>query len=351
MGVLNPLSQQKLQTAGVKMRKKTLEETIAEFREVHGDRYDYSKVEYVNNQTKVLIICPEHGQFFQAPHSHKKNRGCPICGGRMGLSKKEVIEDFQKVHGEYYDYSKVEYKNTLTKVRIICPEHGEFWQRPCEHKRGAKCRECSNSERPKTTKEVIKEFYKIHGDRYDYSKVEYTMNKDKVLIICPEHGEFWQRPTSHKTGIGCPECGKNQISEPLFRECLETFISRFGKFEFPNTRPDWLRNPETNRRLELDCYNEELGLAFELQGIQHYKPIKHWGGEKKFARIIRRDVHKRTECTKHGVELFRIDNRPVSDKSPDIKKKYYEKQIRKCLNKAPKDIKVKLLNANKKEKA
>ena len=273
-------------------KKKTLEEAIADFREVHGDRYDYSKVEYVDTKTKVLIICPEHGQFFQIPTNHKHSFGCPECGNisrakKLSLTNEQVIEDFHKVHGDLYDYSKVQYVNCGTKV----------------------------------------------------------------LIICPEHGEFWQAPDQHKNGQGCPECGKNQISEPLFRECLESFISRFGKFEFPNTRPDWLRNPETDHKLELDCYNEELGLAFELQGTQHYKPIKYWGGEKAFARTIRRDVHKRTECMKHGVELFRIDNRPVKGKRPDIKKKYYEKQIRKCLNKAPKDVKLKLLNANKKEKA
>ena len=421
MGILNPFSQQKLQTAGVKMRKKTLEEVIVEFREVHGDRYDYSKVEYVDANTKVTIICSEHGVFWQKPYSHKNGNGCPECGGGVRLTTQQVIKDFQKVHGDRYDYSKVDYIRNKTKVVIICPEHGEFWQTPNDHKRGTGCYKCNRGGAALTTKQAIKDFEKVHGDRYDYSKVNYVNTRTKVLIICPEHGEFWQRPSSHKGGYGCrecgrdlwqdkfrqhftskkfikdfqkvhgdrydyskvdyvdsktkvviicpehgeftqlifnhrkgqgcPECGKNQIAEPLFRECLERFISRFGKFEFPNTRPDWLRNPETGCKLELDCYNEELGLAFELQGVQHYKPIKHWGGEKRFVRTIRRDVHKRTECTKHGVELFRIDNRPVSDKSPDIKKKYYEKQIRKCLNKAPKDIKVKLLNANKKEKA
>ena len=270
--------------------KKTLEETIADFREVHGDRYDYSKVDYVNVHTKVTIICPEHGEFWQRPSSHKGGFGCHECG--MNLQKDRYRQNF-------------------------------------------------------TTKKFIKQFQKAHGDRYDYSKVDYVDSKTKVVIICPEHGEFTQLIFNHRKGQRCPECAKSQIAEPLFRECLETFISRFGKFEFPNTRPDWLRNPETGYKMELDCYNEELGLAFELQGRQHYKPIKHWGGEKGFARTIRRDIHKRTECMKHGVELFRIDNRPISDKSPDTKKKYYEKQIRKCLNSLPEDVKLKLLNAKK----
>jgi protein-arginine kinase activator protein McsA len=341
-------------------RTLTTQQIIEDFQKVHGDRYDYSKVNYVNAHAKVLIICPEHGEFTQKPNHHKKGHGCPECGSISGtksntLTTQQVIKDFQKVHGDRYDYSKVDYKNTKTKVTIICQEHGVFLQRPADHKKGDGCPKCSavwkkeNKQRKKTNKQILHEFRKVHGDRYDYSKVEYVSAHVKVLIICPEHGVFWQTASSHKKGRGCPECGNNQISEPLFRECLETFMSRFGKFEFPNTRPDWLRNPETGYKLELDCYNEELGLAFELQGGQHYKPIKCWGGEKEFVRTIRRDVHKRTECSKHGVELFRIDNRPVKGKRPDTKKKYYEKQIRKCLNKAPKDVKLKLLNANKKE--
>src|SRR6056300_1433370 len=101
MGVLNPFSQQKLQTAGVKMPKKTLEEVIVEFREVHGDRYDYSKVNYVNSHTKVTIICSEHGVFWQKPYSHKNGNGCPECGSismadKRSLTNEQAVKDFQK---------------------------------------------------------------------------------------------------------------------------------------------------------------------------------------------------------------------------------------------------------------
>jgi len=203
--------------------------------------------------------------------------------------------------------------------------------------------------RKKTLEEVIADFREVHGDCYDYSKVVYVNGRTKVLIICHEHGDFWQRPAGHKKGIGCPECGKNQIAEPLFREVLEEIVSKFGDFEFPNIRPDWLRSPETDKRLELDCYNEELELAFELQGTHHYEPIKAWGGEARFAKTIRRDSHKLTECRKHGVQLFRIDNRPVSRKPLQIKREYYENEIRKCLTKLPEKVKLKLVNANNKE--
>jgi protein-arginine kinase activator protein McsA len=338
---------------GTKRETLTTEEVIADFHEVHGDRYDYSKVDYVNSHTKVSISCPEHGEFSQTPNNHKQGHGCPRCGGcgRI-LTIQELIQDFKKVHGDRYDYSKVVYKRAHIKVTIICPEHGEFLQAPYSHKSGIGCPKCGYicgaKKQSLTTEQIIKDFREVHGDRYDYSKVVYVNDSTKVFIFCPEHGEFWQRAHDHKRGIGCPSCGKGQISEPLFRECLETIVSRFGDFKFPNIRPDWLRNPETDNRLELDCYNEELELAFELQGTQHYKPLKHWGGQKQFVKTIRRDNHKLTECRKHGVQLFRIDNRPVRYKTPQAKREYYENEIRKCLTKLPEDVKLKLMNANNK---
>ena len=330
-------------------KKKTTEETIADFRKVHGDLYDYSKVDYVNIQTKVLIICQDHGEFLQTPNNHKRGIGCSECAGNKALTTEEVIADFRKVHGDCYDYSKTDYINRKTKVVIICPEHGEFLQKPINHKRGQGCRRCVDNDRALTTEEVITDFRKVHGYYYNYSKIHYVNCRTKAAIICPEHGEFWQRPDSHKRGIGCPECGKDQIAEPLFREVLEEIVSKFGDFEFPNIRPDWLISPETDKKLELDCYNEELELAFELQGTHHYEPIKAWGGEARFAKIIRRDSHKLTECRKRGVQLFRIDNRPVSRKTLQVKREYYENEIRKCLTKLPEKVKLKLVNANNKE--
>ena len=107
-------------------KKLTTGEFISKSKLIHGDKYDYSKVEYVNNHSKVCIICPEHGEFWQTPANHLKNRGCPICGGHQKSSTEEFIKRANKVHNNKYDYSKVDYKGLKKKVCIVCKEHGDF---------------------------------------------------------------------------------------------------------------------------------------------------------------------------------------------------------------------------------
>lgn len=128
------------------------------------------------------------------------------------LTKDEFIERARKVHGNRYDYSKVEYVNNSTSVCIICPIHGAFWQSPNNHINGKGCRKCSSDrtrERCRySTEEFINKAKTIHGNFYDYSRVDYTNAKHKVCIICPIHGEFWQVPNYHIDGCGCPQCGK-----------------------------------------------------------------------------------------------------------------------------------------------
>ena len=184
---------------------------IIKAREIHGDKYDYSKVEYINAQAKVCIICPKHGEFWQTPDKHLSGRGCKKCGiiKRSNKQKGNIVEfviKAKEIHGDRYDYSKAEYSNTNTKLCIICPEHGEFWQSPVTHLKGHGCPKCSGNAKlsMQTFSQKAKE---IHGDRYDYSKVEYSNAQTKVCIICPEHGEFWQTPNSHLNGNGCPKCG------------------------------------------------------------------------------------------------------------------------------------------------
>lgn len=124
--------------------------------EKHGDKYDYSKVEYVNTKTKVCIICPEHGKFFQTPNDHVSGgKGCVKCGFASNALKRsknidKFIEDAKKLHGDKYDYSKVEYINSSTKVIIICKNHGElteFTQTPNKHLEGRGCPDCANISR------------------------------------------------------------------------------------------------------------------------------------------------------------------------------------------------------------
>lgn len=128
-------------------KKKTTEEFIKEAKEIHGNSYDYSKVIYVNQLTEVCIICPIHGEFWQKPKNHLNGRGCPKCGRNKTqrcrvLGTDTFIEKAKKLHGDFYDYSKVDYVNSDIEVCIICPIHGEFWQKPCHHLTGCGCPKC-----------------------------------------------------------------------------------------------------------------------------------------------------------------------------------------------------------------
>ena len=186
------------------MKKLTTEEFIKKAKEKHGDKYDYSLVEYINGKIKVKIICKEHGIFEQNPASHLSNIGCSKCNGGVKSSNDEFINKSNIIHNYKFDYSLVEYKDNNTKVKIICPEHGIFHIKPKHHLIGTGgCKICNNSKL--NTEEFIKRSNKLHGNKYDYSIVEYKNNKSKVKIICPIHGIFNQLPSNHLK-YGCQKC-------------------------------------------------------------------------------------------------------------------------------------------------
>lgn len=194
----------------INKRKRNREKFICKARERFGDRYDYSKVEYKGVNVDVCIICPEHGEVLMKPSVHLSNRlGCVKCT-RHVIDTETFIEKSKKIHNNKYDYSKVNYINAKTEVCIICPEHGEFWQLPSIHSNGGGCPKCLG--RNKTTEDFISEARKIHGDKYDYTKVNYIDNNTKICIICPEHGAFWQSPKCHLRGSGCPICCEHGTS-------------------------------------------------------------------------------------------------------------------------------------------
>ena len=176
---------------------------LLKFKEVHGTRYNYSNVVYHKNSEKVIIICKEHGEFRQTPNNHKAGRGCPKCACLK--SKEAVFDEFKEAHGDRYDYSKANYVKDKTKLTIICKEHGEFRQTPNNHKNGHGCPKCALENRV-TQEHVIEQFQKVHGDRYNYSKVKYKSYKDEVTIICKEHGEFRQTVEGHYNGNNCKKC-------------------------------------------------------------------------------------------------------------------------------------------------
>ena len=202
------------------------EEFIIKARKIHGDKYDYSKVKYVNNITKICIICLEHGEFWQIPSNHLRGFGCKKCSGNF-LDKNIFIEKAKQTHGDKYDYSKIDYKNNHTKVIIICPEHGEFHQNPSSHLKGVGCPKCNGGVKF-TQEEFLKKSKEVHNDKYDYSKVEYKNCNTKVCIVCPEHGEFLQSPNKHLRGQKCPKCSG------VAKSNTDEFIKKAKKYMVTN---------------------------------------------------------------------------------------------------------------------
>ncbi len=274
------------------MRKLTQEEFIEKAINVHRGKYDYSKVVYINNRTKICITCPVHGDFFQLPNHHLKGVGCPKCNWGVLLTTKEFIEKAKNIHGDKYDYSKTEYIDSKTKICIICPEHGEFWQRPNDHLNKKGCPKCAGKIKL-TTEEFIKKAKQVHGDKYDYSKVEYNCIRDKICIICPEHGEFWQTPNDHLDNHGCPKCNQSKLEKEIEMLLKNEKINFEAQKHFK-----WLG------KQSLDFYLPEYNTAIECQGEQHFKPVKHFGGAKRHNYTVKCDKKKKALCEKNNIMLL-----------------------------------------------
>lgn len=275
--------------------KKTLMQFIDEARKVHGDKFDYSKVVYDGLSKKVCIICPEHGEFWQRPGSHLKGAQCPACSKVQRITQKLFIKRSSVIHKNKYDYSKVVFKHVKQYVCIICPEHGEFWQKPGIHLRGYGCPICGGSQQL-TTDKFIEKANIVHNHKYDYSKTNYINYRTKVCIICPEHGEFWQVPNNHLFGAGCPTCPESNMEG----EIRQLLLSKGIVFE-QEKGFDWL---VYNRRMFLDFFLPEYGVAIECQGKQHFSPTEVFGGEEFYKMTVERDKVKKRLCEEHGIRVL-----------------------------------------------
>jgi len=186
----------------------------------HGDTYDYSQTFYVASHENVNIICKKHGVFSQKAYSHIAGKGCSSCSYEYRSKKQSYTEESfatkaNIVHNNKYDYSLVVYRNNKTNIKIICPDHGDFLQSPSNHIKGQGCPECGiNKTRERilgTTESFIKKANKVHNSTYGYESVDYCGNKINVRINCLIHGDFFQAPSNHLQGAGCPECAKTRL--------------------------------------------------------------------------------------------------------------------------------------------
>lgn len=187
-------------------KKLTLENFIEKCNNIHNNYYNYDKVIYKNARTKVIVTCPKHGNFLITPSSHLDKRGCNMCGNNI-LTTSEFIDKAKKIHNNFYSYEDSVYYNNRIKIIITCPIHGNFLQSSNKHLIGRGCPKCVG--KSKTSDDIIKEFINVHGERYDYSLVNYKGCAHKVKIICKTHGVFEQQVAVHLAKNGCTKCGNN----------------------------------------------------------------------------------------------------------------------------------------------
>jgi very-short-patch-repair endonuclease len=279
-----------------KVKKLTKKDFIDRSEKIHMGIYDYSLVDYRNIKNKVSIICRFHGIFSQSPSAHLKGSICPKCS----LEKSRKFEDFLKKsinkHCGKYDYSLVEYKRIDRKIKIICPEHGIFEQKPESHlKRG--CPICEGNMKV-DTEQIKIIFNEIHDNKFDYSLVNYKGNKIKIKIICPKHGIFEQTPAYHKIGNGCPMCNESS-GERKIREFLKN-----NKIIFKPQKK--FQDCKDIHNLIFDFYLPEKNVCIEYNGEQHYIPNNFFGGMERLEDQKRKDKIKENYCKSCSINLIKI---------------------------------------------
>ena len=209
-------------------KKMSIQEFLARALDVHGDRYDYSRVHLVSQKTKINIICKDHGEFSQEPHSHLKGKGCKKCaneatGDRSRMPTETLIAKLKEVHGDAYDYGRVGVR-IGNKVTVVCPKHGDFTASISNLlNRRSGCPKCGSEKAGRKARydyaRLVSELKETHKGKFEYGEVVYGQGPTFINVNCPEHGWFTQALQDHKKGVGCSMC-----SQPMRDQ--ETFLSR-----------------------------------------------------------------------------------------------------------------------------
>lgn len=237
------------------------EDFLSKCREVHGDRYDLSRVIYKGAKVKVNVVCRDHGSFWPSPGNFtNRASGCPKCrdaqtSERSRNTFEQYLQQFHDAHGERYEYAEVFYDDGRAMVRAMCPEHGEFTQLASDHARGIGCQKCFYTIYDQDS--FIAAARKAHGDKYDYSKVVYKRAVDRVKIVCPIHGEFEQAPTYHAAaGQGCRKCATNGPSKPQVE--IHGYLSQYAPCVMDHV---------FSGKKEIDIFVPSLNLGVEFHGL------------------------------------------------------------------------------------
>jgi len=237
----------------------------------HNSYYDYSLVDYVGSLTSVKIICPKHGEFNQQPNMHVFGIGCKKCGGdRIAKSKfsnkDKFIEKSQKIYGDLYDYSLVDYKHSKVKVKILCSKHGEFEKKPCQHtnmKQG--CPRCKSSK----GETIIENFFKSNNinfvtekrfpDCKDKRSLPFDFYLQELNLIIEFQGE------QHYTPIKCFG-GEKSFEKIKFHDKIKKEYCINNNINFIELNTFNINELQTIIRFYTGGYNNS-SLASKQQGL------------------------------------------------------------------------------------
>lgn len=278
----------------------TKEAFIENARKVHGDKYDYSKVEYLNNKTKVCIICPEHGVFWQKPNVHLQGNGCQkCCKTGVKLTQEEFLERVKEKNKHEIDYSKFVYVNAITKSTCRCLVCGNEWNANSQSLfSGFGCPKCGIKSRTDKRRETTEGFIEKYKEKfptsdYDFTDSIYVNALTKMDVLCKKHGKFSIKPNDLLFGHGCPMCHTSSLELLVSSVLFKNNVYFESQKKFP-----WLL------RQSLDFYIPSINIAIECQGEQHFVPVEYFGGQEKLDKSKFRDELKRALCKNNNVELI-----------------------------------------------
>ena len=291
-------------------KKVTTESFIKKAKEIHGDKYDYSNVVYKKAREKVIIICPKHGEFVQTPNSHLNGNGCPHCksestGDRCRDTVDNFIRKSKLVHGNTYDYSNSIYRRNNEKIEIICPVHGSFWQYPQNHLRGCGCPACKGSRISTSKTRTRDEFIQKAKDVHGNT---YDYSKvNYINSVTPVEIIC----NVHKMSFW--QSPANHLRGQGCPKCnsskLEILVRENlsdNKIKFEEQKTwDWLIYKSHQY---VDFYIPEYNIAIECQGAQHFEEVEFFGGEENLKETINRDNNKIKLCMEHNIKLIYVSN-------------------------------------------
>lgn len=224
--------------------------------------------------------------------------GCKKCAGNKTKTKEEFINDARKIYGNKYDYSRIDYKNNKERVNIICPKHGDFKKSYQEHIRLKQG--CPKCSRVTDKESYIEKANEIHNFKYDYSKFEYKGCRDIVKIICPKHGDFTLISYSHLNGIGCPKCKSSKGELTIEKFLDENKVNYESQKHFEDCK-----NINT---LPFDFYLPEYNLCIEFDGKQHFDKNSIYYSDS----IVKNDKIKTNYCRDKNIDLLRISYKEIN---------------------------------------